>query len=125
MEEEKKIYLGNLAYDLTEEDVRKAIEEKGVTVKEVKLISDRNTGRAKGFGFAEFETEEDANKAIDALNGVELNGRTLKVNKAQKMKPRTDRGPRGGFGGGGYSGGGGGYSGGGGGYSGGGGRFKR
>lgn len=116
MEEEKKIYIGNLAYDLTEDDIRKAIEEKGITVKEVKLISDRNTGRAKGFGFAEFETEEDAVKAIDALNGQELNGRTMKVNKAQKMKPRTDRGPR--SDGGGYGGGGGnGYSGGG--------RFRR
>ena len=100
MEEEKKIYLGNLAYDLTEDDIRKIIQEKGLTVKEVKLISDRNTGRAKGFGFAEFETEEEAQKAIDALNGQELNGRTLKVNKAQKMKPRSDR--RDSFGGGGY-----------------------
>ena len=98
MEEEKKIYIGNLAYDLTEDDIRKAIEEKGLTAKEVKLISDRNTGRAKGFGFAEFETEEDAQKAIDALNGQELNGRTLKVNKAQKMKPRPDK--RNSFGGG-------------------------
>ena len=64
MEEEKKVYIGNLSYDLTEDDVRKLIEEKGITVKEVKLISDRNTGRAKGFGFAEFETEEDAQKTI-------------------------------------------------------------
>ncbi len=107
MEEEKKIYIGNLSYDLSEDDLRRIIEEKGVSVKEVKLISDRNTGRAKGFGFAEFETEEDALKAIDALNGQELNGRTMKVNKAQKMKPRTER--KGGFGGG-YGGGGGGGS---------------
>lgn len=91
MEEEKKIYIGNLAYDLTEDDVKRAIEEKGLTVKEVKIIIDRDTGRPKGFGFAEFETAEETQRAIDALNGQELNGRALKVNKAQKMRPRTDR----------------------------------
>lgn len=90
MEEEKKIYIGNLSYNLTEEDLRKAIEEKGIKAKEVKLIVDRDTGRSKGFGFAEFDTEEETQKAIEALNGLELNGRALKVNKAQKMRPRRD-----------------------------------
>ncbi|MFH1768888.1 MAG: RNA-binding protein [Candidatus Omnitrophota bacterium] len=90
MEKEKKIYMGNLSYDLSEDDLRKAIEEKGIAVKEVKLIKDKYSGRAKGFGFAEFETEKLAQQAIDALNGQELNGRTLKVNKAQKMRPRRD-----------------------------------
>ncbi len=105
MEEEKKIYIGNLEFGLTEDDVRKAFEEKELTVKEVKIIKDKFTGRPKGFGFAEFETAEEAQKAIDALNGQDLNGRALKVSKAQKMRPRRDN--FGGGGGGGYSSGGG------------------
>ena len=60
------------------------------------MIIDRDTGRSKGFGFAEFETEEDAQKAIDALNGQDLNGRAITANKARKMAPRKDN-----FGGGG------------------------
>lgn len=96
MEEDKKIYIGNLEFGLTEADVRKLIEEKGISVKGVKLISDRYTGRPKGFGFAEFETAEEAQKAIDALNGQDVNGRALRVSKAQKMQPRRDS-----FGGGG------------------------
>jgi len=104
MEEQKKIYIGNLEYGVTESDLRKLLEEKGISVDEVKLISDKYTGRPKGFGFAEFATEEDAQKAIDTLNDYELNGRKLRVNKAQKMKPRRDNfggGGGGGFGGGG------------------------
>jgi RNA recognition motif-containing protein len=115
MEEEKKIYIGNLEFSLTEEDIRKAIEEKGIEVKEVKIITDKFTGRPKGFGFAEFETKEQAQQAIDALNGQELNGRALQVNRARKMRPKRD------FGGGG----GGGYGHGGGGYGGGGGKYRR
>jgi len=91
MEEEKKLYLGNLSYDLTEEQVKKAIEEKGLTPKEVKVITDKFSGRSKGFGFAEFETEDQAKSAIDVLNGMELSGRPLRVSKAQKMRPRSDR----------------------------------
>jgi len=90
MEEEKKIYIGNLEFGLSEEDLKKTIEEKGVSVKEVKIIKDKYTGRSKGFGFAEFETEEQTQQAIDALNGQDLNGRALRVNKAQKMRPRRD-----------------------------------
>ncbi len=90
MEEEKKIYIGNLEFGLSEEELKKIIEEKGVSVKEVKIIKDKYTGRSKGFGFAEFETEEQTQQAIDALNGQDLNGRALRVNKAQKMRPRSD-----------------------------------
>ncbi len=90
MEEEKKIYLGNLDFGLKEEDLKKFIEEKGLSPKEVKIISDKFSGRSKGFGFAEFEAEEDAQKAIDALNEQELNGRKLRVSKAKKMKPRSE-----------------------------------
>jgi RNA recognition motif-containing protein len=105
MEEDKKIYIGNLEFGITEDELKKVIEEKGITVKEVKIITDKFSGRSKGFGFAEFETEEQAQQAIDALNGHEINGRALRVSKAQKMQPRAPR--RDNFGGqGGYSGGG-------------------
>ena len=90
MEEQKKIYIGNLEYGATESDLRTLIEEKGIAVKEVKIISDKYTGRSKGFGFAEFETEELAQQAIDALNDTEFNGRKLTVNKARKMQPRNN-----------------------------------
>ncbi|MEI8348538.1 MAG: RNA-binding protein [Candidatus Omnitrophota bacterium] len=110
MEEEKKLYIGNLEFGVQDADLKKFIEEKGLTVKEVKIISDKFSGRSKGFGFAEFETEEQAKQAIDVLNGQDMNGRALRVSKAQKMRPRRDS-----FGGGGGGGGGsrGGYSGGG------------
>ncbi|MFH1772039.1 MAG: RNA-binding protein [Candidatus Omnitrophota bacterium] len=96
MEEQKKLYIGNLEYGTTDEDLKSFIEEKGVTVKEVKIITDKYSGRSKGFGFAEFDTDEQAQAAIDALNEQELNGRKLAVNKARKMEPRKDN-----FGGGG------------------------
>ncbi len=96
MQEEKKIYICNLEYGVTESDLKKVLEEKGISVESIRLISDKYTGRPKGFGFAEFASEEAANKAIEALNGMNLNGRALKVNKAEKMKPRRDN-----FGGGG------------------------
>jgi RNA recognition motif-containing protein len=107
MEDEKKVYIGNLEFSVTEEEVRKAIEDKGISVKEVKIITDKFSGKSKGFGFAEFETEEGAQQTIDALNDQDLKGRPLRVSKARQMRPRTDR--RDNFGGGGgYSGGGGG-----------------
>tara|TARA_B100000315_G_scaffold228506_1_gene237250 strand:+ start:1293 stop:1613 length:321 start_codon:yes stop_codon:yes gene_type:complete len=90
MEEDKKIYIGNLKFEITEDELRAAIEEKGATPKEVKIITDKYSGRSKGFGFAEFETAELAQQAIDALNGQEVGGRQLRVSKAQKMKPRND-----------------------------------
>ncbi len=98
MEEQKKLYIGNLNFDTTENDIKALIEEKGLTVKEVKVISDKYSGRSKGFGFAEFETDEQAQAAIDALNQQELAGRKLTVNKAKKMEPRGNSG----FGGGGF-----------------------
>jgi len=91
MEEDKKIYIGNLEYGVTETDLRKAFEQKGIAVKEVRIITDRFTGKSKGFGFAEFESEEETQKAIDALNGQEINGRALRVSKARKMQPRVSR----------------------------------
>lgn len=109
-----KLYVGNLAYSITASELEKMFGEQG-TVSSAEVISDRDTGRSKGFGFVEMSTPEEAQKAIAALNGQELEGRALTVNEA---KPREER-PRGGGGGGGYGGGRGG--GGGGGYGGGGG----
>ena len=117
----KNLYIGNMAFSTTEEALRQAFEQHG-TVTKVQLIMDRETGRPRGFAFVEMSEGGDA--AIQALNGAQLDGRTLTVNEA---KPRESGGggggSRGGFGGGGGGGGYGGGSGGGsrGGYGGGGG----
>ena len=90
------IYVGNLSYDVTEADLNTVFAEYG-TVKRVQLPVDRETGRVRGFGFVEMDSEDEETAAIDALDGAEWMERTLKVNKA---KPRTDRRPGGGGGGG-------------------------
>ncbi|MGD1700589.1 RNA recognition motif domain-containing protein [Dapis sp. BLCC M229] len=89
------VYVGNLSYDATDEDIKDVFAEYG-TVKRVQVPSDRETGRPRGFAFVEMETEEEEEAAIQALDGAEWMGRNLKVNKA---RPREDR--RGGGGGGG------------------------
>jgi len=86
------IYVGNLAYRLTEDELRSAFEEFG-EVDSVRIITDRGTGRSKGFGFVEMPDDEQAKSAIDGLNGKELGDRTLKVSAA---RPRRDRDFRGG-----------------------------
>ena len=91
------IYVGNLSYEVTEEDLQKAFEGFG-QIDSVKIIKDNYSGRSKGFGFVEMPDNAEAQSAIDDLNDKELKGRTLKINKA---RPRTEnRGGRGGFGGG-------------------------
>jgi len=101
-----KIYVGNLSYEVTEEDLRLAIEEFG-QVESVTIIKDKYSGKSKGFGFVEMASKEEGQAAIDGLNGKELKGRTLNVNEARPRK--ESRGGRGG----GYGGGrGGGYGGG-------------
>jgi RNA recognition motif-containing protein len=91
------IYVGNLSYEVTEEDLKEAFESFG-QIESVKIIKDNYTGRSKGFGFVEMSNNADAQSAIDGLNDKELKGRTLKVNTA---RPRTEnRGGRGGYGGG-------------------------
>jgi len=104
------IYVGNLAYRTTEDDLRREFERFG-TVSRVDIISDRETGRSKGFAFVEMPNSEEASAAIQALDGTSVGERTLKVNEARDRPPRG-QGGGGGFGGGG---GGGGFSGGGGG----------
>jgi RNA recognition motif-containing protein len=93
----KKMFVGNLSFQTTESDVRTAFEQFG-TVESVAIISDRDTGRSKGFGFVEM-AEEDANKAIAQLSGSQLDGRTLTVNEAKPMVKRDFGGGGGGGGG--------------------------
>ncbi len=107
----KKIFVGNLSYDATEADVRAAFESHG-EVASVALITDKMTGRLRGFGFVEMPDDGAAQAAISALNLAEIQGRAITVNEA---RPKGEGGGRGGFGGGGGGGGGrGGYGGGGG-----------
>lgn len=95
----KRLYVGNLAYSTTEGELVTLFTEVG-PVTSVALITDRASGRSKGFAFVEMETDGDAQKAIAVLNGKEIGGRVLTVNEAQPREPRT-----GGFGGGGFGGG--------------------
>ena len=130
----KKLYVGNLAYGVTDADLLRMFEPHG-TVQSAQVIMDRDTGRSKGFGFVEMGSDAEAQAAITALSGKQVDGRALTVNEA---RPKTEGGGRGGSGGGGrggYGGGGGGGggrggyggggSGGGGGYGGGGGGRDR
>ena len=105
----KKLYVGNLGYGVTDNDLLKMFEAHG-TVESAQIIMDRDTGRSKGFGFVEMKTDQEAQAAIAALNGKDMDGRALSVNEA---KPRSEggRGGAGGRGGGGF-GRGGGYGGG-------------
>lgn len=98
----KKLYVGNLSYDTTEEALHTIFVEVG-EVESVTVITDRMSGRSKGFGFVEMATEEAAAEAISRLNGQMLDGREISVAEARPPRPRDDR-PRGG--GGGYRGGG-------------------
>jgi RNA recognition motif-containing protein len=102
----KNIYVGNLVWDCTADDLLALFQEHG-TVSRAQVITDRETGRSRGFGFVEMDDDAEAQKAIEALNGADFKGRPLTVNEA---KPREDRGGGGG-GRGGYGGGGGGRGG--------------
>ena len=117
----RKIYVGNLPYGVSDSDLQQMFEAHG-TVQSAQVIMDRDTGRSKGFGFVEMGSDQEAQAAITALNGKEMDGRTLTVNEARPKE--GGGGGRGGYGGGG--GGRGGYGGGGGGGRGGyGGRRER
>jgi RNA recognition motif-containing protein len=111
----KNIYVGNLTWECTADDLLALFQEHGA-VSRAQVITDRETGRSRGFGFVEMDNDAEAQKAIDALNGQNFRGRPLTVNEA---RPREDRGGgggggggRGGYGGGGGGGGRGGYGGG-------------
>lgn len=85
----KSLYVGNLPWSATEDEVRSLFATHG-NVSSVKLISDRETGRARGFGFVEID-EADAASAVEALDGTSFGGRTLRVNEAQPKAPRQPR----------------------------------
>lgn len=91
----KKLYVGNLPFSATEQTLNETFSQCG-TVESAKVISDRDTGRSKGFGFVEMSTDEEAQQAIEKFNGSDCDGRPMKVNEAKPMEPR-----RGGGGGGG------------------------
>ncbi len=94
---EKKLYVGNISFKATEEDIRELFARSG-DVESVKIITDAHTGNPKGFGFVEMATEEEAKKAITELNGTTFMERTLSVAEAKPQQPRERRG----FGGGGH-----------------------
>jgi cold-inducible RNA-binding protein len=105
----KKLYVGNLAYGVDSSDLQKLFEGHG-TVQSAQVIMDRETGRSKGFGFVEMGSDQEAQAAIDALNGQAVDGRNLTVNEARPREERSGGGSsyggsRGGFGGGGNRGG--------------------
>jgi len=118
----KKLYVGNLTYNVNESDLEAIFSPHG-TVQSAQVIIDRDTNRSKGFGFVEMGSDAEAQAAVQALDGQEHDGRRLTVNEAKPREPRSGDGGYGGGGGGGggYGGGGGGRSGGGGGGYGGGG----
>jgi RNA recognition motif-containing protein len=114
-----KLFVGNLSYSTTDDRVRQAFSQFG-QVLSATVVTDRATGQSRGFGFVEFESEEQARTAIESLNGTVLDGRSITVNVARERGDRPRGGGGGGGGGGGYGGprgggGGGGYGGGGGG----------
>jgi len=84
------IYIGNLSYDTAEQDIRQAFEGHG-EVTSVSIISDNHTGTSKGFGFIEMPTKQEAEAAIQALDGTEMHGRTVKVSEARPRTERPDR----------------------------------
>ena len=107
-----KLYVGNLPYSVRDQDLEQAFGQFGA-VTSAKVMMERDTGRSKGFGFVEMASDEEAQQAINGMNGQSLGGRSIVVNEARPMEARPPR-----SGGGGFGGGGGGYGGGGGGYGG-------
>ncbi len=98
----KKLYVGNLPYSTTSDDLQNEFSQAG-TVSSAQVIMDKMTGRSKGFGFVEFASDEEADKAIEMFNGKEMDGRALTVNEARPLEPRAPRSNGGGGGGGGGS----------------------
>jgi len=92
-----KLYVGNLPFGTTDQDLETLFGESG-QVQSTSIVTDRDTGRSRGFGFVEMDSREAADAAIQRLNGYEIDGRAIVVNEA---RPKEDRGGRGGFGGGG------------------------
>lgn len=109
----KKIYVGNLAFSVTDDELQQAFASFG-TITSARVVMDKMSGRSKGFGFVEIEDDASADTAIQKMDGQTIGGRAVRVSEAKPQEPRTGGGGgRGGFGGGGRTGGGGGYGGGG------------
>lgn len=89
-----KLFVGNLPWKTTEDDLRNLFSQDGMAVKSVQLLTDRETGRSRGFGFVEMETVEDAEKACNMLNGYALDGRQMVVNEARAREERPRMGGR-------------------------------
>ena len=102
----KKMYVGNLAWGVTSSELEQMFAQYG-TVTSAEVIMDRETGRSRGFGFVEMQTQQEMDAAIQALNGADCKGRALQVNEARERTPRSGGGGGGGGGRGGYGGGGG------------------
>jgi len=101
-----KLYVGNLAFSMTDESLLQLFSGKGYKVGSARIITDRETGRSRGFGFVELAPEDDETKAIGEFNGMDIEGRALQVNEARPQEFRGGGGDRGGGGGGrGFSGG--------------------
>ena len=98
----KRLFVGNLSFQTTEASLQAAFGQDGRKVASVSVVQDRDTGRSRGFAFVEMATDSDAQAAIKAMNGVDIDGRQLRVNEAEERKPRSGGG--GGGGGGGYGG---------------------
>ena len=96
----KKIYVGNLSYSVSDQDLGEVFAQYG-NVESARIVTDRESGRSKGFGFVEMSTDDEAKEAIEKLNGTEFGGRNMNVSEAKPMAPRENRGggSRGGFGG--------------------------
>ena len=105
----KRLYVGNLPFTATEEEIRNLFEAEGRKVENVSVISDRETGRPRGFAFVEMSTQNDADTAVQKLNGFQLGGRTLTVSEARERSFGGGGGGGGGGGRGGFGGGRGGY----------------
>ncbi len=91
-----RLYIGNLSWDTTEDTLNAALCTDGRSVKEIHIVTDRETGRPRGFAFAEMANEADAQAAIQALDGTNLDGRDLTVNEAKERQPRSGGGGGGG-----------------------------
>jgi cold-inducible RNA-binding protein len=103
--EVKKLYVGNLPFSATEDQLQEWLSQAGVTASGINLIRDRFTGQSRGFAFVEINSDEDADRAVNALNGQNFGGRNLVVNEARPQTERSGGGGRGGYSGGGRGGG--------------------
>jgi cold-inducible RNA-binding protein len=95
----KKIYVGNLPFQASEEDIKNWFQQAGATASSVSLVQNRDTGQPRGFGFVEINNDDEANRAIQALNGQDFMGRNVVVNEARPREGGGRGGDRGGYGG--------------------------